>query len=276
MDSTSSNSYDDEISSAIHSVISRFGQPPLAGTTIASQSRLDASPDTVLAMVLDSMVKTGPISHNLTPKTVKHLLDEGYHHIDILATTTWEERTNVLREGGYNRYREQCATYMGSLSDIVSNKYDGDLNNLLETAHGDREKVRGLMMEFKGIGDLGLELFFNNVQSVWPSIAPFLDSRSLQTAEEIGMGRDLDAIYGALDQEPEEMSLLANGLSTAKRLWLDHTTFSPPRDLPHADSATVAWQDPLLATAQLLALSSCFFHSPVLSLPTKSAVLALI
>ncbi|KAJ5746185.1 hypothetical protein N7520_011367 [Penicillium odoratum] len=216
MYTTSSNSYDDGISSAIHSVISKFGQPPLAGTTIGNQSRLDASPDTVLAMVLDSMVKARPISHSLTQKTVKHLLDEGYHHIDILATTTWEERTNTLREGGYNRYREQCATYMGGLSDIVSIKYDGDLKNLLETAHEDREEVRGLMMEFKGIGDLGLELFFNNVQSVWPSIAPFLDSRSLQTAEEIGIGRDLDAIYGALGQEPEKMSLLANGLSKVR------------------------------------------------------------
>ncbi|KAJ5803071.1 uncharacterized protein N7503_005521 [Penicillium pulvis] len=237
--SASSDDYEDEISSPIQSVISEFGQLPLAGTTIANQSHLDASPDTLLAMVLDVIVKSRPISHNLTQKTINHLLDEGYHHIDILATTTWEERTKVLAEGGYNRYREQCATYLGSLSDIVVNQYgmsrsigkafapyydgmlkygslDGDLNNLLHAAHGDREEVRTLMKEFKGIGDLGVELFFNNVQSVWPSIAPFLDSRSLQTAQEIGIGGDLNAIYGALGKEPEQMSLLANGLSTVR------------------------------------------------------------
>lgn len=72
------------------------------------------------------------------------------------------------------------------------------------------------MKEFKGVGDLGVELFFDNVQSVWPSIAPFLDSRSLQTAEEIGISGDLNAIYRALGEEPEEMSLLANGLSTMR------------------------------------------------------------
>ncbi|KAJ6005767.1 TruB pseudouridylate synthase (N terminal domain) family protein [Penicillium sp. IBT 35674x] len=215
-DSAPSDDYEDEISSPIQSVISEFGQLPLAGTTIANQSHLDASPDTLLAMVLDVIVKSRPISHNLTQKTINHLLDEGYHHIDVLATTTWEERTKVLEEGGYNRYREQCATYLGSLSDIVVNKYDGDLNNLLQAAHGDREEVRTLMKEFKGIGDLGVELFFNNVQSVWPSIAPFIDSRSLQTAEEIGIGGDLNAIYGALGKEPEQMSLLANGLSTVR------------------------------------------------------------
>ncbi|KAJ5636293.1 uncharacterized protein N7484_009606 [Penicillium longicatenatum] len=214
--STSSDDYEDEITSPIQSVISEFGQPPLAGTIITNQAHLDASPDTVLAMVLDVIVKSRPISHNLAEKTINHLLEEGYHHIDILATTTWEERTKVLREGGYNRYREQCATYLGSLSDIVANKYDGDLNNLLHAAHGDREKVRTLMKEFKGVGDLGVELFLNNVQSIWPSIAPFLDSRSLQTAEEIGIGGDLNAIYGTLGEKPEEMSVLANGLSTVR------------------------------------------------------------
>lgn len=121
--SNSSDDCDNELSSRIQSVISEFGQPPLAGTTLANQSNLDASPDTVLAMVLDVIVKSRPVSHNLTHKTISHLLDEGYHHIDILATTTWEERTNVLREGGYNRYREQCATYLGSLSDVVANQY---------------------------------------------------------------------------------------------------------------------------------------------------------
>jgi hypothetical protein len=234
--STSSDDYEDGISSRIQSVISEFGQPPLAGTIITNQAHLDASPDTVLAMVLDVIVKSRPISHNLAEKTINHLLEEGYHHIDVLATTTWEERTKVLREGGYNRYREQCATYLGSLSDIVANKYgrwrlylgpglygilkygilDGDLNNLLHAAHGDREKVRTLMKEFKGVGDLGVELFLNNVQSIWPSIAPFLDSRSLQTAEEVGIGGDLNAIYGALGEKPEEMSVLANGLSTVR------------------------------------------------------------
>ena len=121
--STSLDEYEDENPSTIQSVISQFGQPPLAGTIIANQSHLDASPDTVLAMVLDVIIKSRPISHTLTLKTINHLFDEGYHHIDILATTTWEERTKALREGGYNRYREQCASYLGSLSDIVANRY---------------------------------------------------------------------------------------------------------------------------------------------------------
>jgi hypothetical protein len=61
-----------------------------------------------------------------------------------------------------------------------------------------------------------VELFFNNVQSVWPSIAPFLDSRSLQTAEDAGLGTDLDSIYADLEGDSIRMCKLANALSTAR------------------------------------------------------------
>ena len=72
---------------------------------------------------------------------------------------------------------------------------DGDLNNLLEEAHEDREEVKALIKEIKGIGDLGAELFLDNVQSIWPSMAPFVDTRSLHTAQEIGLGSNVSAIY---------------------------------------------------------------------------------
>lgn len=102
-------------------------------------------------------------------------------------------------------------------SGIVSDSHsDGDLNNLWEEAHHDRARARELIKEIKGLGDLGVELFFNNVQSVWPSIAPFVDTRSLKTADQVGLGTDLDAIYSELEKDSMQMSCLANGLSIAR------------------------------------------------------------
>lgn len=72
------------------------------------------------------------------------------------------------------------------------------------------------MKEIRGMGDLGVEVFFNNVQGIWPSIAPSVDSRSLKTAEEIGIGTDLDEMYNALQQDPMRMSCFANGLSEVR------------------------------------------------------------
>ncbi|PYI01895.1 hypothetical protein BO78DRAFT_411039 [Aspergillus sclerotiicarbonarius CBS 121057] len=163
-------------------------------------------------MVIDAMLKSRPISHDLSQRAVNKVIEVGYHDIQKLGESSWEERTMVLKDGGYNRYREQGATNLGDLAELINEKYDGDLNNLLKKAHNDRDETRQLIKEIKGLGDLGADLFFNNVQSVWPSIAPFIDGRSLQTADKAGIGTDLDAIYADLGHDSTRMSRLANGL----------------------------------------------------------------
>ncbi|KAF9894673.1 hypothetical protein FE257_006563 [Aspergillus nanangensis] len=199
----------------IHKAVERFGRPPLEGTSVAEKP-LTASAETILAMVIDAMLKSRPISHDLSQRAVNKVIDKGYHDIKKLGDSSWEERTTVLKDGGYNRYREQGATSLGELAEFINGRYDGDLNNLWEEAHHDRARTRELVQEIKGLGDLGVDLFFNNVQSVWPSIAPFVDGRSLQTADQVGLGTDLDAIYAELEGDAMMMSRLANGLSVAR------------------------------------------------------------
>ncbi|KAH8425440.1 uncharacterized protein LDX57_003193 [Aspergillus melleus] len=199
----------------VQKAIDQLGRTPLDGTSIAKEP-LTASAETVLAMVIDAMLKSRPISHDLSQRAINKLIEVGYHDIHKLGESSWEERTAVLRDGGYNRYREQGATNLGDLAHFVDERYDGDLNNLWEEAHHDRAKTRELIKEIKGLGDLGVELFFNNVQSVWPSIAPFVDTRSLKTADQVGLGTDLDAIYTELEKDSVKMSRLANGLSVAR------------------------------------------------------------
>ncbi|KAL5341685.1 COPI associated protein-domain-containing protein [Aspergillus crustosus] len=201
----------------LQKTIEKFGRGPLEGTAIEEEA-LTGSPETIFAMLMDAMLKSKPISHELTDKTLRKLIDVGYHDIHKLGDASWEERAMVLKDGGYNRYREQGSTNLGKLVEFVNEKYDGDLNNLVKEAGYDPQKTRQLVKEVHGLGDLGVELFFNNVQSVWPSIAPFVDSRSLQTAEESGIGTDLDAIYADLEKDSVKMCKLANALSTASRI----------------------------------------------------------
>ncbi|KAE8378758.1 hypothetical protein BDV26DRAFT_291882 [Aspergillus bertholletiae] len=199
----------------VQTAIEKLGRSPLHGTEIA-QKPLTASPETLLAMVIDALLKSRPISHELTQRTITKVIEAGYHDIRKLGKSSWEERTMILKDGGYNRYREQGATNLGELAELIDSKYHGDLNNLLEEAHHDRDEVRKLIKEIKGLGDLGADLFFNNVQSVWPEIAPFVDQRSLQTADQVGIGTDLEAIYADLKRDSLKMSRLANGLSIAR------------------------------------------------------------
>ena len=100
-----------------------YGRLPLSHAPIDDTMRFKADPSTVLAMVIDALIKSRPISHHLAESTVAGLIEDDYHDIDRLLGTTWEERTNRLKVLGYNRYREQCATNLGALCDLVLEKY---------------------------------------------------------------------------------------------------------------------------------------------------------
>lgn len=70
------------------------------------------------------MLKSRPISHNLADKTVKLVINDAkYYDIQRLKKSSWEERTIVLRNGGYSRYREQTATNLGVLADVIIEEY---------------------------------------------------------------------------------------------------------------------------------------------------------
>ncbi|KAI9376411.1 COPI associated protein-domain-containing protein [Aspergillus egyptiacus] len=195
----------------LQKTVETYGHAPLEGTAIEEKA-LTGSADTILAMLMEAMLKSRPIQHDLTDRAIQKLIEVGYHDIEKLGNASWEERAMVLKDGGYNRYREQGSTNLGELVSLVNEKYDGDLNNLVKKADYDRRKTRELVKEVKGLGDLGVDLFFNNVQSVWPSIAPFIDSRSMQTARDAGFGTDLNAIYAELERDPVRMCKLANAL----------------------------------------------------------------
>lgn len=109
----------------VDKVLNEFGRSPLHGTALANPPALHASPEILLAMVIDALVKARPISHELTQKTIKTLIEARYHEIEILSNSTLDDRTSVLREGGYNRYREQCATNLGELAKLVVGRYGG-------------------------------------------------------------------------------------------------------------------------------------------------------
>lgn len=105
-----------------HKVIEEFGRAPLDRTPLAEET-LTAAPETILAMAIDAMLKSRPISHDLTQRAVSHIIEVGYHDIEKLGKSSWDERTMVLKDGGYNRYREQGATNLGDLVDLVDGKY---------------------------------------------------------------------------------------------------------------------------------------------------------
>jgi len=194
-------------------LISRYGVLPLQDLNLPDST---SKSEKILALVINAMLTSTRISHRIASETVKCVVEAKYHHLEVLEESTWEERTQVLTKGGYTHYREKTATALGDLAKLVREKYDGDLNNLVPRAESSPQKIRSLLKEIKGLGDVGIDIFFGSAQSLWPCLAPFIDSRNLETAKRIGLGSDVESLWIEVGKDPTEMCKLSSALTTVR------------------------------------------------------------
>lgn len=76
---------------------------PLSDTVLEEPGTPTA--DTLLALLLHAMLSSTRVSHAIAAKTTSLVIKAGYHKLDVLKKSTWEERTEVLTQGGYTHYR---------------------------------------------------------------------------------------------------------------------------------------------------------------------------
>lgn len=110
----------------------------------------------------------------------------------------------------------QCASFALTLSDMFPRTADGDLNNLLKKADSSPPQIRKLLKEIKGIGNVGVDIFCDTAQEIWPCLAPFIDPRSMKTAQQCGLGDDLEKIWETIGKDPGQMCRLAAALTTVR------------------------------------------------------------
>jgi hypothetical protein len=116
----------------------------------------------------------------------------------------------VLNENGYARFDERTATMLGDACDLLLERYQGDLRKLREEAGRDPAQERRLLKEVKGIGDVGVDIFFREVQVAWDELYPFADRRALDAARRLGLPGDARAL--ARGHDPRSFTRLVAAL----------------------------------------------------------------
>lgn len=182
----------------------------------------EPSSATVLAHLFNALLSSSRISHDIAARSVRLLVQAGYHDLATLKASTWQQRTEVLTEGGYAHYREKTATELGELAALIEDKYGGDASGLLpgdDVSSGRAAQVGVLkrrLKEIKGLGDVGADIFVAEIQEVWPRLAPVLDRRSLKTAEEVGLGKDVEGLFECVGRDATRMARLNKALTTIR------------------------------------------------------------
>ncbi|WP_404402731.1 hypothetical protein [Pelagibacterium halotolerans] len=127
-------------------------------------------------------------------KAAKALANNGLTTPKKMANATWEHRVRILNQNGYARYDESTSRMLGDTSNMLIETYGGDLRKLRDKAERDPKAMRNALKQFKGLGDVGVDIFFREVQSPWPELYPFADKKSLAAAKELNLGSDAETL----------------------------------------------------------------------------------
>jgi hypothetical protein len=168
------------------------------------------TPLPLFRLLVASILFSARIGAGQAAKAARALTDEGWTTAEKLAATSWRERVRVLNRHGYARYDERTASMLGDACELLLDRYRGDLGRLRAEAGRDLRQERRLLKQVKGLGDVGVDIFFREAQVAWEELFPFLDRRAAQAARRLGLDADPRVLAG--DQDPEAFGRLVAAL----------------------------------------------------------------
>lgn len=183
------------------------------GRTFAGQLGIHLDRDGgggLFRLLVASLLMSTRISTDIALATAAALFERGHTTAEAMVAAGWQDRVDALGAGGYVRYDESTASYLGETAQLLLDRYDGDLDQLRATAGGDPERIQQLLQECKGIGRVGVAIFCREAQMVWDELQPFADRAALDVAEQLGLGSSVGQLASAYGDD--DLSLLTAAL----------------------------------------------------------------
>ena len=181
------------------------------GQTYADELGIDIAkntPSPLFELLCAATLMSARIGAGIATEAARSLQARGWRSPDAMASSTWDERVEALNEAGYARYQERTATMLGDLAEHLNARWKGDLRRLRDEADRDPAAERKLLKEFKGIGDVGVDIFFREVQVAWDELVPFADRRARDAAGRLKLPKDPEKL-AALVSKAEFPRLVA-------------------------------------------------------------------
>lgn len=156
------------------------------------------TPSALFQWLCAAILFSAPIGAAQAVSGARALKDAGLTTPKKMAEATWDQRRQPLTDHGYARYDEKTATYLGETARLVEEEWHGDLRRLHDSCEGDATCLRHELKRAKGLGDVGVDIFFREAQGPWADLRPFADKRARKAAVALGLLDAQDADTGAL------------------------------------------------------------------------------
>jgi hypothetical protein len=173
-----------DVVTTVKILLQRYGQSFAEELGIPAEAN---QPSPLFRLLVSALLFSTRISHTVAIRSARILFERGWTTPEAMATTTWEQRVQALDEGGYVRYDERTSRMLGDNAQMLIDRYGGDLRRLRKSAEADPARERKLLDEFKGVGEVGVNIFFREAQLAWPELFPFADARVLASAKTLGL-----------------------------------------------------------------------------------------
>ncbi|WP_292290359.1 hypothetical protein [Marivita sp.] len=160
------------------------------GRTYCDELGIDIAkntPSLLFRWLVASILYSARINADNATRTASALTDAGMTTADKMAAASWQDRVDVLSTSGYKRFDESYSRNLGDMAETLRDDYGGDLRELRAAADQDPREMRKRLKAFKGLGEVGIDIFFREVQLAWPELRPFADKKALKAAKKLGL-----------------------------------------------------------------------------------------
>jgi endonuclease III len=168
------------------------------GRTFADEAGigLKDTPSPLWQLLVLSILLSSRISAELAVRAAREVT-KAFRTPQAMVDATEHQVWEALDRGDYLR-KDRTASMLKDAAQHCVDRWDGDLRTLRDTATG-VDDMAELLREFKGIGEVGAEVFLREVQAVW-DIGPYAGARALDRAAAEGLPEDAEELAGLVDR----------------------------------------------------------------------------
>ena len=164
-----------------------------------------------------ALILSRPIGHMLGVRSIRTIFNAP-HELNTPKNirAAGKEGCREALDQARTQHRQKTAEELVLLADATAEHLGHDeddvtLNKVREESGHDAGKEREMLKKHvKGLGKTGLDIFGRRIQGVWPEFYPYIDDRTLDALEMLGLPKSAEGLKDLVDEhwehlEPEDI-----------------------------------------------------------------------